>query len=124
MPFNLTKALCSVKKNSPNVRTQAYLELPYLIATRHVVRLYDRALQLLATFQSRPVFRVEYFRWHAAMALIQAANGNLSDAKLSACVALDWARKAHSGFRYHPRIGLVGVEYNAVEALLADLCNA
>ena len=112
------------EKEFPNLQTQAYLDLPYLIATRRVDRLYDRALQLLATFQSRLVFPVDHFRWHAATALILSVNGDLSEARSSACTALNWAGKTHSGFRYHPTIGLVGVKYDAVESVLTDLCNA
>jgi tetratricopeptide (TPR) repeat protein len=108
----------------PNLQTQAHLDLPYLIALRHVARLYDRALQLLDMFQSRLLFPVDHFRWQATRALILSAKGNALEAKLAACAALGWTEQTDSGFRYHPKVGLVGVEYKDVESALTDLCNA
>ena|SRR5437870_3782655 len=108
----------------PNLQTQANLDLPFLVATRGIDHLYERALQILANSQSRLAFPVDHFRWHATRALILNSRGEQMDAKLSACEALAWAGKETSGFRYHPTVGLVGGEYKATESKLEELCNA
>lgn len=69
-------------------------------------------------------FPVDHFRWHASKALILHARGKQKDAKVSACEALVWAEREHSGSRYHPTIGLVGREDEAADSKLQDLCNA
>src|SRR5262245_39004100 len=74
------EAALSREQEFPNLKTQAYLDLPSLIADHHLARLYDRALQLLDMFQSRLMFPVDHFRWHAARALILSARGNSADA--------------------------------------------
>ena len=107
----------------PNAQTQAKIELPFLIALHEIERLYDRALDLLEMAKLELVFPVDHFRWHAANAFINRARGHNVDALLSACEALAWAEKNHSGFRYHPTLGLVGCEYEDIQARLKGLCN-
>jgi tetratricopeptide (TPR) repeat protein len=108
----------------PNLQTQANLDLPFLIASRGIDHLYERALQLLTNSQSRLAFPVDHFRWYAAKALILSARGEQKDAKASACEALAWAEKDSSGFRHHQTIGLVGHQYEATELKMKELCNA
>lgn len=98
----------------PNLQTQAYLDLPYLIATRGVRERYDQALQLLEAYMARLRFPVDLFRWNAARALIAADENDLSAAKEHARRALEAAAREHSGFRYHPSVGLVTEEYDSV----------
>jgi len=50
--------------------------------------------------------------------------GRNVDAMLSACEALGWAEKNHSGFRYHPTVGVVGGEYEDIQSKLKGLCHA
>jgi hypothetical protein len=118
------EAALAREEEFPNLQTQAKLNLPFLVATRGMERLYERALQLLAKSQSCVTFPVDHFRWHASKALILHARGKQKDAKVSACEALVWAEREHSGSRYHPTIGLVGREYEAADSKLQDLCNA
>jgi hypothetical protein len=56
----------------PNLLTQAYLDLPCLIATRSIRNRFPYAVQLLETHKARLMFPVDHFRWHAAQALISA----------------------------------------------------
>jgi tetratricopeptide (TPR) repeat protein len=108
----------------PNLQTQAYLNLPFLIASHEVDRLYDRALKLLDSYRSRLMFPVDHFRWNSAMALILFDRGDASAAKTAACEALGWAEKTHSDFRYPPKVGLVDCEFNAIQIKLTALCKA
>uniref|UniRef100_Q47AH0 Tetratricopeptide repeat protein n=1 Tax=Dechloromonas aromatica (strain RCB) TaxID=159087 RepID=Q47AH0_DECAR len=98
----------------PNLRTQAYLDLPFLVASCGLRGYYNRAKELLALHESRLVFPVEHFRWHAANALIKADSGETEIASTHAKRALCAASDDHSGFRYHPSIGLVTAKYDEI----------
>jgi tetratricopeptide (TPR) repeat protein len=102
----------------PNLLTQAYLDLPYLIATRGIRERYAYAMQLLANHKARLMFPADHFRWHAAWALIAAESHDSAAAKAHAQRALDAAALDHSGFRYHPEVGLVTDRY---DGLVQDL---
>jgi tetratricopeptide (TPR) repeat protein len=96
----------------PGTKTQAYLELSYLAATHGIESRYDQAIALLEENKERLMFPVEHFLWHASQALILAARRDTSGAKAHAKLALDAAACDHSGFRYHPSLGLVTAEYD------------
>lgn len=105
----------------PNVKTQAYIDLPFLIASQAMARSYGRALQVLEEHQSRLTFPLEHFRWHAAYAFIAAAGGLSNVAREHAQAALDAASRDQSGFRNHPDIGVVGSDYECLRRKLANL---
>ena len=106
----------------PNLLTQAYLDLPYLIATRRVRSRYPRALQLLDAHKSRLMFPVDHFRWHATHALIDRDLLDSNTARTHAEQALDAAARDHSGFRYHPPVGLVTKQYDELITTLKACC--
>ena len=66
----------------PKLLTEAYIDLPYLIATRGIREQYSRALELLLRHKSRLMFPVDHFRWNTARALIAAATRDLETAKV------------------------------------------
>jgi tetratricopeptide (TPR) repeat protein len=102
----------------PNLQTQAYLDLPYIIATRAIREQYGYAMQLLEKHKGRLMFPVDHFRWHAAFALIAAESHDAASAKSHAQHALNAAAFENSGFRYHPTVGLVTDQYdNLVQKL-------
>jgi len=68
------------------------------------------------------MFPVQYFRWYAAHALIAADSNDAPTAKTHAQDALDAAALDHSGFRYHPRIGLVTEQHDNLLQKLRSLC--
>ena len=108
----------------PNLQTQAYLDLPYVIATRSIRARFARALELLRLHESRLIFPVDYFRWHAAYALIGSATGEPETVRGHAGRALEAASRDDSGFRYHPSVGLVTPQYDDVVKKLEALCAA
>jgi len=118
---SLEKAL-QRERDFPNVKTQAWSRLALLVAERKLDHLYDKALQVL---QENPLrsysFPVDVFRWHAAFALIADARGARDYAAESAAKALEFADLNHSGFRYHPGIGLVGSNYATLKKELRRL---
>jgi tetratricopeptide (TPR) repeat protein len=102
----------------PNIQTTAYLDLPYLIAARGIREKYDDAIQALEKYKARlasPIaFPVDRFCWHAAYALITAERNDAASATAHAQSALEAAALDHSGFRYHPSVGLVSKQYDEV----------
>ena len=108
------EAALAREQEFPKVLTQAYLDLPYLIATNKIGERYEQALGLLKAHEPRLTWPVEHFRWHAACALIAASQGERSTAKTEAERALEATRCRHSGFRYHAALGLVTEQYGGV----------
>lgn len=98
----------------PHLQTQAYLDLPFVIANLGIGEQYARALELLRVHESRLMFPVDYFMWHATHALIAVASSDTDRAIAHARQALETATRGHSGFRFHPRVGLVTGEYDEV----------
>ena len=102
----------------PTLKTEAYLELPLLIAAEGLWSRVDRAMVVLELQADRLTFPVEYFMWHAARALIMASRGDRAGAVAHAQSALETASKDHSGFRYHSSVGLVTEKHRG---LLKDI---
>jgi tetratricopeptide (TPR) repeat protein len=104
------EAALAREREFPNILTQAYLELPCLIAERHLRARYDRAVEVLGEHQDRPTFPIEHFRWNAVNAVLLAERGAADAARSFAQRALEAAEARHSGFQHHPSLGLVGEE--------------
>jgi hypothetical protein len=107
----------------PKHRTQAYLELPYLIASKGVSSEYDFALSTLADRIDDITFPVDLFMWHAANALIAFGQGRRGDAADQAKKAVDVAEVKKSGFRYHQNVGLVSKKHQSVLKKLIELAS-
>ena len=101
--------------------TEAYLELPLLIASAGIERRYQQARQLLEQHRQRLVLPADYFRWHAAQALISSAEMDASTAREHAHLALAAAVQERSGIRHHPSIGVVGTGYERLRKQLSSL---
>lgn len=108
----------------PNLRTNAYLELPYQIAILGSADRYAQAMALLSNAEKRLMFAVDHFVFHATRAIIFSAQGDLANARAEAKPALEAASRDHSGFRYHPSVGLVSDTHAKALALLRPLCDA
>jgi tetratricopeptide (TPR) repeat protein len=92
----------------PNLRTRAHLELPFLVATRRLSQYYERAITLLEANKDDLVFPADRFTWNCALALIRSEQGDRQSAREAASRALAASSETQSGFRYHPKAGLVG----------------
>jgi len=99
-------ALCR-EVDFPKLKTQAFLELPYLVALRKIASHYERALEILNQRKGDLIFPADHFMWHTSRALILSAMGDLNAARIDARAAFEAAAKDRSGFRFHPTIGLV-----------------
>jgi tetratricopeptide (TPR) repeat protein len=108
----------------PNMLTQAYIDLPYVVSVSGIRSRYSRALELLQKHRKRLMFPVDHFKWNAAQAIIAGGVGNRSEAKEFASAALEHAARDHSGFRYHPNIGLVSEEHEEALRQLRAYCDS
>jgi tetratricopeptide (TPR) repeat protein len=91
----------------PNFRTWAFHELPVLIATERIRPLYDRAIQILMKHKDRLNFPIQRYQWHGALALILYEQGRTPEAEKESKEALGAAKLTHTGYQYHPNVGLV-----------------
>lgn len=107
----------------PNLRTNAYLDLPYLIAINEASDRFEQALLLLSDSVDQLMFPVDRFKHHAARAIILASTDR-GLATQEAKLALEAAASDHSGFRYHPKIGLVSDRHAPALSKLRGLCDA
>ena len=109
------KAVLQCEAILPSFRTNARVDLPFLIAQERVESEYEYALQLLdsAARESNP-FPLYWFRLHAAFASILSATGAIARAKEHATAAVVAAQKTATPLPHHPRLGLVDERQNSV----------
>ena len=87
-----------------NHQTGAYVDYPYIVATRGIEKEYESAMEVLRRHVDRLTFPLDHFQWHAAKALIKNDGEHASR-------ALEAAKVRKSGFRFHQNVGLVGKEH-------------
>ena len=92
----------------PRLRTQAYLDLVFLVAMSRKFPLYPRVLEVLDSHRDYLLFPADRYRAHGARALILQELGQTAEARSSAELALAAAAETRSGFRYHQGVGVVG----------------
>jgi tetratricopeptide (TPR) repeat protein len=112
------------EEKMPHTLTEAYLDLPYLISVHRMCDRYGRALELLEKHRDRLTFPVEHFMWNAAQAIIANNTGDQEKARDLAGAALKAADQDRSGFRYHPKIGLISDKHAEVLSLLRGYYNS
>jgi tetratricopeptide (TPR) repeat protein len=112
------------EKEFPNLKTCAWSQFALLVGERNLTKHFQKALNVLAEHETSAMFPVDRFEWHAANALIKAALGDRKAAKNHAIDALAAAEASHSGFRYHPNVGLVAKKYKTLQDKLLALSRA
>jgi tetratricopeptide (TPR) repeat protein len=120
--FDAYERALAREEERPNYRTQASIELPFLIATRRRRERYGRALKLLEKKETL-LFRGQLFKCEASLALISADLGDRDMARQHAIRALEIAELRDSGLRYHAGVGLVGSKLESTRALLKALVS-
>jgi tetratricopeptide (TPR) repeat protein len=112
------------EREYPNVKTTAWLEFGWTAIIYQLSYLYDEALKVLNEFNSDLIFPIDKYRWNAIHAIIDNAKGNKNVAKRFASTALEASSLVHSGFRYHPKIGLIQNPNTEIHSKLIKLSNS
>lgn len=110
------------QRRMPSIKTDAYLEFAWLVAREKSSNLYDEALRLLDEFRGLAAFPIQRFRLSAIQALIAAERGESSAASY-ARAALAAAVETSSGFRNHPRLGLVAEGEEHLKGRLREIAG-
>jgi hypothetical protein len=107
--INEFRASLQAERDFPNSRTGCWLDFPWFIVRQRNAVLYDEALSVLQEFVSNSdlMFPIERYKYWTVLALISESRGDNATAKASAISALECEAMSHSGFRYHPDVGLV-----------------
>jgi tetratricopeptide (TPR) repeat protein len=95
------------EREFPNLRTSASTDFACLVVNERLTPLYARALEVLDERPEEPLLPLERYRKNGARALLLLNLGQDDEAARFAAVAVEAAREAHSGLRYHPDLGLV-----------------
>jgi tetratricopeptide (TPR) repeat protein len=109
------------EREFPNLRTQAWSEFGLLVATEEKLDLFDEVLSALEEHKRDVMFPTQEFLWYGIYALIANAVSQPELAKDYAVKALSAAGRSHSGFRYHPKAGLVEGQFPDVRQRLQRL---
>lgn len=115
-----------VEREFPNVKTNAWVDYPCFIVDRRLTDLYDEALSVLASNsdESSMAFPITRYRYFVARSLIADAQGDRLASRECAIKALAEETAEHSGFRYHPELGLVGTEAKKYHKSLITLAKS
>ena len=120
---SLQKALRREREFS-SLKTQTWSRFALLVATERIKQLYDDALRVLEEHKpDASSFPADGFLWNAANALIADGQGQRRLAQEYSTKALHCAELTRSGFRYHPDLGLVGIQHEKLKATLRDIAN-
>ncbi|MFC0019522.1 tetratricopeptide repeat protein [Roseibacillus persicicus] len=104
--------------------TQGYLDFSTFVVVRERRELYAEVKQILHKHSDRLMFPVDHYRWNSALAIISEDDGDLAGAGAFAARALDAAKQENSGFRYHPKVGLVKKQDKRIRRQLLKLAKA
>jgi len=114
------------ERDFPSVRTNAWLDFGWLVVEQQLTRFYDEVSEVLQEFRedSSFTFPATEYRYCTIQSLLADARGGKAAARDFAKAALAQAARKHSGFRYHPTVGLVGSERDKFESRLRALAGS
>lgn len=95
------------EREFPNVRSWAYIEYSKLVACETRLDLAPKALAILEERRDWAAFPRNRYDAFGSEALLLYSLGRKREARESALLALEAAAAEHSGFRKHPKLGLV-----------------
>jgi tetratricopeptide (TPR) repeat protein len=110
------------ERKHPRMGTRAYISFGRLVVENKLAKLYDEALATLEGPKLKGIdFAANVYEKSGIRAIIAAHKGETEMAKKFAVSALKAAATVHSGFRYHPTVGLVRNKetpfYKSIEAI-------
>jgi hypothetical protein len=97
----------------PNMRSYAWLEFSWLVATNGLSAHYNEVLGVLKDREADAMFPVDHFRLNAVRGIIAKDRGQEVEARNFASESLRQSKRVESGFTRHPLVGLVTSEYAA-----------
>lgn len=113
------------ERRFPKLKTDAFLGFGWMVVEGELTDLYEEAAAVLKEFR-RPddlLFPIDKYRFNAILALIDEDRGDYESAKNHAEVALEAAKQRVSGFRYHPKLGLVSGTPTKIQLRLERLAR-
>jgi tetratricopeptide (TPR) repeat protein len=105
----------------PNSVTFAGLLLAKLVVVNHLTEHYDEVLAILQKRAANLTWPIERFYVYGLSAIISSERGQDEEARNHAALALDAAAQKHSGFRYHPTMGLVATPEPSIQERLVRI---
>ncbi|MBL8724057.1 MAG: tetratricopeptide repeat protein [Planctomycetes bacterium] len=109
------------EREYPNVKTDAWLEFAFIVASLDVRDLFEEARGVLLEHdaqESQMIFPLQRFKLHASRAILA---GTSDVAAMEAAAALREAARSDSGLRYHGKLGLVGDEFAGIKIRLRGI---
>lgn len=121
--INCYRLVFDTQRRLPRIQTYAHVEFGRLVVANKMTHLFDEVLAILVEFDIKGVeFPKDVFQKFGILAIIGAQRGEIEKAKEFARTAIEAASQIHSGFRYHPTVGLVGDKetpfYKSLQAIL------
>lgn len=110
------------ERQYPKLITQAYLDFPCFVLANEIEHMYARALDVLENEQRRLMFPDDRYRANGARALLFHHFARTDEAQACAVIALAAAQEVHSGFRHHPKVGVVRQTEDEFYTKVAALC--
>jgi len=117
------RATLEAEKRYPKSRTQVWLDFPWFVVTRAMSDLYGEALEFLESGDRWTMFPVDEYRLAAIRAFMADENGQSELARDFANTALSAATKEYSGFRFHPKVGIVSRQDAEIKRRLERLAR-
>jgi hypothetical protein len=115
------RSVLAREKIKPGYRGSAYVDYPFMVATKQLESEYECALAILEDRKANVAFPIGRFLWNAAYALILSAVGRPGEAREYASAAVDAAQEQSSEFCKHRGLGLVGPEHRQLIQRLAEI---
>lgn len=95
------------EKKFPQWGTRSWISFGRVVVDNGLIDLFDEVLHTLDSEPHRINFPADVYEKAGIRAIITAHQGNSEIAKKLAASAVEAATQLHSGFRYHPTVGLV-----------------
>lgn len=111
------------QRKHPSWQTSVWLDYPTYVIENKMFTEYGNARSILSEFYSSSSlsFPIERYRYFACLALLDENDGKLDSARQNASHAMAACDEKHSGFRYHPTVGLVGQKCDSLSSRLLHL---
>ena len=109
------------EKKYPKYQTEGYLDFPLFIIAHKKKELYEEAKEILLSHEDRLLLPVDYYKYHTVLAIVEWDGKNIVNAKAHVEESRKAAAEKHSGFRYHPNVGLVKEQDEEIQKVFKEI---